>query len=301
MKTMIIVDFSWVLHRYYFGFKDHFIKKDGISEPIFKGGILGFSLLAERLVKKYPKAKIVFCMDGECTKKQLNADYKAQRDKSKKEQIYYDTSNIVDLLSNVSNIYFAKSETHEADDLISNLAFKFKENFDEIIIYSGDKDFFQLCNDFKVSNEYEKGFKFITPNKVFEKFGVTVDALLGFRVLDGDTSDNLKAPVPFIKTEFKKEIAEKWIDLEIDTFTDIMYSYKGTKWEKSAFKYLEAIDKVETNLQIMNLKKYKNEDVRFKYNMFKCTNPNKELINYFELRQFECFLYDYFKENKVNV
>ena len=296
--TLIICDFSWQLHRFHWGFRDKFVKKD--EESIFVGSLLGFSLFVERVSKKYPDAKIVFVMDGKCTKKELNEEYKAQRDK--KENVHVSTEHIVNILSNVPKVYFAKSEQHEADDVIANMAYKFKDEFKDIIVYSGDKDFFQLANDFTVSNEYEKGFKKVTPNLVFEKFGVGIDSLLAFRVLDGDASDNLKAPVARVKTEFKKEIAEIWKDdLTIDNFIEIMYSYKGTKQEVVANKYLEAIDKVENNLLIMDLKKYINPELRFNYNMFRCSNPDRDLINYYGLRQFEIFLYDLTKEAKAGV
>lgn len=292
-KTLVLVDFSWVLNRFFFGFKDHYIKKN--DENIFIGSLLGYTLFAERIVKKYPDAKVMFCLDGECTKKSFNEDYKAHRDEERKKQVYKDTNTLINLLSNVKNFYFAKNEKQEADDTIAVLAYKYKDNFDDIIIYSGDKDFFQLSETFKVSNEYDKGFKFINNNTVFQKFGVATDNLLAFRVLDGDVSDNLKAPVPRIRTVFKKEIAEKWTTLDIDDFINLMYEYKGTKWEKSANQYLEAIDLVENNLAIMNLKKYSEEDNRFKVDIFKCNECDLSLVNYYGLRQYEKFLYDYFK------
>lgn len=292
-RTLILVDFSWVLNRFFFGFKDSFIKKD--DENIFTGSLLGYTLFAERLVTKYPDAKVMFCMDGECTKKALSDDYKAHRDDERKKQVYKDTDTLINLLSHVKKFYFAKNDKQEADDTIAVLAYKYRNEFDEIIIYSGDKDFFQLANTFKVSNEYEKGFKFVTDNKVFEKFGVSTDNLLAFRILDGDKSDNLKAPVARIRTDFKKEIAEKWTSLDIEDFIDIMYSYKDTKWEKSANQYLEATDLVETNSQIMNLKKYEIEENRFPVNIFKCKECDLSLVNYYGLRQYEKFLYDYFK------
>ena len=298
MKDMLIlVDFSWLLNKMFFGFKDHFINKDG--EKIFVGSLLGYTLFAERISNKYPNAKVIYCMDGECIKKKLNDDYKANRDDERKKQVYKDTNTIINLLSNIKNFYFAKNDKQEADDLIANIAYKFKDDFKDIVIYSGDKDFYQLLDDFKLSNEYKKGFKYITPNDVFGKFGVDSKHVLQFRILDGDRSDNLKAPVSRIRTEFKKEIAEKWDSINIDDFIDLMYSYKDSTWGKSASQYLEVVDKVQLNMDIMNLRKYSLEENRFNFNIFKNNNPDLNLINFYELRQFERFMYDYMKGRQV--
>jgi 5'-3' exonuclease len=249
------------------------------------------------VLKRYPDAKLLFCIDGECTKKEINEDYKAQREK--KDEIRVDVNDIVGVLSNLPNVYFSRSDKHEADDLIANVAYSYKDKVDNIIIYSGDKDFWQLANDFQVSNEYDKGFNTVDDNLVFSKFEVSIKELLAFRILDGDKSDNLKPPVPRVRKEFKKEIADKWYsDLTVNNFIEIMYGYKDTKNWVNAEKYLEAVNKVEENLYMMDLTKYKEEEDRFKFNFFKCNNPDKFLLQKYELRAFEVFVYDYFKKEK---
>lgn len=295
-KKLILADYNHMLNKYFYGFKDIFIERDG--EKINTGTILGFSLFVERLFNKYDNFKLIFCMDGIRTKNRIDEEYKSNRESKK--QVHELTDDIIDILSNINEIYFAKGEYSEADDLIASLAYSSKDKFDEIIIYSGDKDFWQLLDDFKVSNEYNKGFKFVDSNLVFQKFGVSQSDLLSFRVLDGDKSDNLKPPVPRIRTEFKKEVAEKWKDGNIDTFIQLMYEYKDDKrWGKSALSYLENIDKVENNLRIMDLKKYSNPDNRItNYKLFKNKTPDKNKINFYGLRQYEVFLYDYLKSNK---
>lgn len=296
MTKLLLVDFSWIINRYAYGFKDSFVDKNG--EKIFTGSILGLSFFVERVINKYKDIKIVFCMDGKCNKKKLNEDYKANRTEDKT-HIYAPTPHIINILSNIDCVAFAKNEEFEADDLIANMAYKFKDKFEEIIIYSGDKDFWQLAEDFKVSNEYDKGFKFISNNRVFEKFGVGIDNLLGFRVLDGDPSDNLKAPVARIKTELKKIIAEKWTPTTGAKFVEIMEDLKDSKWKTSVDKYMLVLDKIDEYLEIMDLRKYSDIENRFDYEIFKVNNPDRALINYYELRHFEKFVYDYIKSKSV--
>ena len=182
------------------------------------------------------------------------------------------------------------------------MAYKFKDTFKEVIIHSGDCDFWQLSDTFTVSKEYEKGFKKIKPIDVLNKFGVDTQSLLAFRVLDGDSSDNLPKPVSRVKTEFKVEISDKWKDdLTIDNFTEIMYSYRGTPNEKIADKYLEAIDTVETNLLIMDLKKYSNPELQLSYNMTRIKNPDRSLISYYKLSQLEGYMYDLSRKKETSI
>lgn len=289
MSTLILCDYSWILHRYAFGFKDKFTE-DNNGNKLFIGTILGFTLLIERIRGKYPDAKIIFCMEGKNTKINLNDNYKAQREK--KEHVYDNDMPIVSLLSLVPKVYFAKSEDHEGDDLIARLAFKFKNDFDEIIIHSGDKDFYQLSDTFKIANEFDKGFKFVNNNTVFEKFGVPAKDILGFRVLDGDASDNLKSPVPRTQKEFRRLLAEMWHPLTEESLLATLKLLEGTQWDTTVKKHLNAVDGIMTNLEIMNLQKYDNESNAFNYRLFKDNSPRRELVNYYGLRQFESFLYD---------
>lgn len=295
MGKFILVDFSCLLHKYFYGFSNHYIKKD--DQDIFVGSLKGFSFLVERLYKKYPEHKVIFVLDGNCTKKELDENYKANRDVDKT-KIYVDTSHIVNILSNLDHVAFAKNENCEADDLIANIAFELKDKGnEEIIIYSSDKDFFQLSNIFKVSNEYDKGFKFVDSNLVFGKFGVNADNLLAFRILDGDRSDNLSAPVARVRSEFKRLFAESWNPVTPEKFLDTVDSFIGTKWEATAKKYLDVLDVVDSNREIMDLGKYSNPDNRFNYKLFRGT-PDRKLINYYGLNQFEGFLYDYLRDRR---
>ena len=298
LGKFILVDFSYTLHRYHYGFREHFVKKG--EDNVFVGSLKGFCFLVERLYKKYPEHKIVFVLDGKCSKKELDEDYKANREKDKTE-IYVDTNHIINILSNLGHVAFAKNDGVEADDLIASIAYDLKDRGnEEIIIYSGDKDFYQLSEDFKVANDYDKGFKFVDNNLVFSKFGVATSNLLSFRVLDGDKSDNLKAPVAFVKTEFKRLFAEAWYPTTAEKFLETVDSFKGTKWEATSKKYLDVIDVVDSYREIMDLGKYSDKENRLDYRLFK-TTPDKDLIQYYELRQFEVFLYDYLKkESKIS-
>jgi DNA polymerase-1 len=74
----------------------------------------------------------------------------------------------------------------EADDIIGYLAPK----FDQAVIMSADQDFLQLCSDnVQVYSPIKK--KFYGPKEVFDEYGLWPQNFINYKVLMGDTSDNL--------------------------------------------------------------------------------------------------------------
>lgn len=74
----------------------------------------------------------------------------------------------------------------EADDIIGYLAPK----FDQSIIMSADQDFLQLCSDnIQVYSPIKK--KFYGPKEVFDEYGLWPQNFINYKILMGDTSDNL--------------------------------------------------------------------------------------------------------------
>ena len=63
---------------------------------------------------------------------------------------------------------------------------------------------------------------------------------------------------------------------------------------------MDVIDVVDNYLELMDLRKYNDKENRIEYKLFRGT-PNRDLISYYELRQFEVFLYDILKGASVNV
>jgi DNA polymerase-1 len=80
----------------------------------------------------------------------------------------------------------------EADDIIGYLANKFQahEETQKVTIMSADKDFLQLVSD-KVHCYSPTKKKIYTPKDVLEEFGVSSNNFLNYKILMGDTSDNI--------------------------------------------------------------------------------------------------------------
>ena len=81
-------------------------------------------------------------------------------------------------------------EGFEADDVIGSLCVQWEEDFDEILIASGDKDLMQFVNE-KVRMLDTMKDKIYDENGVWEKMGVRPKQIVDYLTLVGDSSDNI--------------------------------------------------------------------------------------------------------------
>lgn len=100
-------------------------------------------------------------------------------------------------------------EGFEADDILATLSTQAEKEGMDVLICSGDRDCFQLVND-KITVLYPKkgvsDLTRITPEAVFEKYGMVPTSYPEFAALRGDPSDNLPS-VPGVG----EKTAAKWI------------------------------------------------------------------------------------------
>jgi len=204
-KTIILVDQSWLLHRFYYTNSSMQVCVEG--KTYMTGAIYGFTNLVAETVTAYGRdVEIIFCKDdGTKTRKKISQDYKRHREE--KPQVYAPLKDVIKVLSCLKgNVKFAYSAGQEADDVIAYLAYRFKEvltDEDDIIVYTGDRDMWQLIPDgIKISKERKrKKFLYVTRDDVFmhKEFKVKPEVLLRFRTLSGDSSDGISAVVPRMK------------------------------------------------------------------------------------------------------
>jgi 5'-3' exonuclease len=80
----------------------------------------------------------------------------------------------------------------EADDIIGILA---NEIQDDVLIFSTDKDFFQLLSDrtqILVPQKEQGGFRRISKDEVEKQYGIPIDRFAEYLALGGDSADNIK-------------------------------------------------------------------------------------------------------------
>lgn len=168
------------------------------------GMIYGSIASLLRLNRIHPGAAFVFCWDGENAKKswrhEICKEYKANRSSGKGEApdfVKQIMCQIPVLMSFLETMGFQqlKVESLEADDLIGILSQHVKGFVDKVIIYSTDRDFYQLIDkNVQVVRDTEKKLKCrpISVKEIKEEYGVVPKDWLKYRALVGDKGDNIK-------------------------------------------------------------------------------------------------------------
>ena len=276
MRTLILIDFSWLYNKYYFvasyalgnDIKGNF--NDTLESSLYR-------MLYEFLIRIVAtnKVKVILALDSPTSTLnnfKIFEGYKQNRDKELKKEVYSILDNV--LLKLVKSLdsksfSFIKAKGYEADQILSYMVKKLhKEN--KVIIFSGDKDLIQLTaypNTY-ISDKFEKGnFIIKTDEELFQKFknskgedftriSTNKKDILKYRVLKGDTSDNLSPVFPRIKDREIVDIVKNyWIDeeeLTEERIKDIIDDIKGDN-EVLAEKLEENKDIWLRNYKIMDL------------------------------------------------
>lgn len=165
------------------------------------GGMVGFLRSLAYVINLTQPTRVICVFDGEgniTNRKNLYADYKGNRklkritnwssfDSLEEESasLSQQMLRLIDYLKQLP-INISIIDKLEADDIIGYLAPK----FDQSIIMSADQDFLQLCSDnIQVYSPIKK--KFYGPKEVFDEYGLWPQNFINYKILMGDTSDNL--------------------------------------------------------------------------------------------------------------
>ena len=249
-----LLDTSNLLYRGYYSYPEH---------PC--GEIL-FILSTIRTYLTDPYSHVYLCLDGRPKGKQLNEEYKSNRNHGEV-SVYRYLPQLVYLLQNLNRVHIKYNPTLEADEVIFSLTRLLSDNK---VIVSTDNDLLQslkedteiLRQDKVINEEYYR-------TNMFQKFhAVDPKRLPVYRAIVGDTSDNLKPVIP----RFPKELAAK-IATDIDYHGDIptkeqfieLFSSDSYKDLSSARKnnikaLLENYTSFSTNFEIMKLNVYDDLD-----------------------------------------
>lgn len=193
MDRLLIVDGSNLLFQMFFGMPARIVNKQGKAIQ----GTLGFVGALLKIIRRTEPTHIAVLFDGEHenTRRELNADYKANRvDYGQAPEEENPFSQLPDVYTALAylGIKFAETETCETDDWVAGYALTYGQEA-EIIISSFDSDFFQLITD-KVSVLRYRGDRTVicTPDHIMNKFNIEPEQYADFKALVGDASDNIK-------------------------------------------------------------------------------------------------------------
>lgn len=267
MKTLLI-DGDWNLKR---NFKK---RVDMFARGEHCGGAYGALESIRSIINKVMPDRVFIAWDGMMSgkmRKDIYPPYKEGRNKSWEEESYMLSEEQVEEMKKqkysilqqkikVKNyieelcIRQLEIECVEADDLIA-LYIKNRKPNEQIIIFSSDKDFYQLI-DKNVSVIRPSDGKLITSENFKKEFGCTLENSLFLRCFEGDTSDNISGV---------NGVTLNQLSIHFPRFIDEKYKLERIlkeAEEKFAEKKLKIFEKIigskkilERNRTLMNLKK----------------------------------------------
>lgn len=187
------------------------------------GGLTGYLKSIGYAIRTIKPTRVILVFDGlggSTAKRNLYPDYKGNRKlnritnwegfDSREEESEAITNQIIRLISYLKTlpVDLLMVDKIEADDVVGYLSKVLEE---EVYIYSSDNDYLQLVND-KVTLYSPIKKKFYKPETVVTELGIPPINYLNYKILAGDSSDN----IPGIRGLQMKKILKLYPELKQD-------------------------------------------------------------------------------------
>ena len=218
MKKTVIVDGNSLLFRAYYSTAysgSLMTNKDGIpTNAIFS--FHNFMKKIKEMVSLGDHLFVAFDFGKDTKRKKEFKDYKAQRKK-------IDDNLLIQMpiareMLNSMDIYYSEKEGYEGDDLCGSIAKIAVENQEDVLIFTSDKDFLQLCSLSKRVKIHflRKGLsevEIFDDDNMMEKFSLPSSLITDYKGMAGDSSDNYKG-IPGIGEKTSKKLLNEYGSLE---------------------------------------------------------------------------------------
>ncbi|MFI9830592.1 DNA polymerase I [Streptomyces sp. NPDC051913] len=202
--------------------------------------IYGFaSMLANTLRDEAPTHfAVAFDVSRKTWRSEEYTEYKANRSKTPDE--FKGQVELIGEVLDAMHVSRFAVDGFEADDVIATLATQAEAAGFDVLIVTGDRDSFQLVSEHTTVLYPTKGVSELTrftPEKVFEKYGLTPAQYPDFAALRGDPSDNLPG-IPGVG----EKTAAKWIN-QFGSFADLVERVEEVKGKagQNLREHLEAV------------------------------------------------------------
>ena len=211
-NKVILIDGNNIAYRAFYAIPDSISTSSGIVT----NAVLGFTNMLLKLIEEQHPDTIVCAFDSKTPtfRHKIFDRYKINRKKMPTE-----LSSQFPLIKEVLdafNIICLEKDGFEADDILAGIVNSIKNEFNQIIIVTGDKDILQLVSGNIKVMAIKKG---ITDTVIFdrlkveEKFGVKPENMKDLLALMGDNSDNIPG-VPGIGPKTARLLVKKYGCLE---------------------------------------------------------------------------------------
>ncbi|MER7052904.1 MULTISPECIES: DNA polymerase I [unclassified Streptomyces] len=213
--------------------------------------IYGFaSMLANTLRDETPTHfAVAFDVSRKTWRSEEFTEYKANRSKTPDE--FKGQVQLIGELLDAMHVSRFAVEGFEADDVIATLATQAEAEGFDVLIVTGDRDSFQLVSEHTTVLYPTKGVSELTrftPEKVFEKYGLTPAQYPDFAALRGDPSDNLPG-IPGVG----EKTAAKWIN-QFGSFAELVERVDEVKG-KAGQNLRDHLESVKLNRRLTELER----------------------------------------------
>ena len=233
------------------------------------GGLTGFLKSIGYAIRMSDPTKVVVIFDGiggSNARRNLYPEYKANRNSSRitnhnifsskdeeSESINNQISRLIQYLQCLP-VTVISIDGLEADDIIGYLANKFQahDETQKVTIMSADKDFLQLVSD-KVHCYSPTKKKIYTPKDVLEEYGVSSSNFLNYKILMGDTSDNIPGITGLGPKKLIKLFPELISNIKVELDEIISSSADKVDENKLYLSVVERRRQLLINQQLMSL------------------------------------------------
>ncbi len=206
MKRLLLIDGHSMAYRAFFALP---VENFRSSKGQATNAVYGFGSMLVNLIsnEKPTHIAVAFDVSRKTFRTEMFPEYKATR-AATPDEFRSQLSYINELVDSLGIKRFAL-EGFEADDILATLSTRAVAEGCDVLICSGDRDSFQLVTSEITVLYPKKGvteMNRMTPDSVFEKYGLTPLQYPDFAALRGDPSDNLPS-IPGVG----EKTATKWI------------------------------------------------------------------------------------------
>lgn len=223
---VLLIDSNAIIHRAYHAYPKTLVTTKGLQV----NATFGFFSIVLQVLDKFKPSQVFFAFDSKekTFRHKIFPEYKATRKKTDPELI--EQFKLIKEILTESNITVLEKDGYEADDIIGTIS-KAKElkGKDKIII-TGDGDLLQLINDevkvFLSGSAFQKSALY--DSKTAEKkLGYTINQIIEYKGLRGDTSDNIPGVKGIGEISAKKLLSEyKTIENIFENLDEVENSVK---------------------------------------------------------------------------
>ncbi|MCK9470941.1 MAG: DNA polymerase I [Bacilli bacterium] len=190
-KRLVLLDGYSLMFRAYYAtaYRGNLMQT---STGIYTNAIYGFYAMTNKLLTSEEYTFVALDAGSQTFRHQEFPEYKGTRKPVDQELI--SQIPLVKRYLDILNIRRFETLDYEADDLLASVATKFYDDFDEIVIVSGDRDLLQLVNDkvkvllpLRGTSEFDE----YNIDNFYEKMSIYPNQVTDYKGMVGDTSDNL--------------------------------------------------------------------------------------------------------------